>query len=335
MTLLTDLPAISHPLPWQEQDWAQLNKQMAEGHLPHALLLVGRQYIGKTQLALALSRLLLCAKPKGFRNCGTCHACELSAHGNHGDLRWVEPIEKSRIIRIEQIREVVRFTSSTASFGVRKVVVIAPADKMNANAFNALLKTLEEPANETYLILVCNQIDSIPPTIRSRCQLLRLETPEPQVTLDWLNAANSAPERNQLLLSLAGGLPLLAKQLLDGDEVETYQIKALALQGLITGHSSVPEVASLWSNDEISAFLEFLATSLQNQLASLRHSQLKMSGARSLFELLDEIYQLLRVVSSGSNPNKQLLLFTLLSKYRRQLGASPLGDNIFVQGGDG
>ena len=104
------------------------------------LLLDGVQYSGKSQLALSLSRLLLCAHAEGGLNCGRCHACELSAGGSHGDFRWVQPEGKSRVIKIDQIREVVRFSNMTAGFGLRKVMVLAPADSMNVNAFNALLK---------------------------------------------------------------------------------------------------------------------------------------------------------------------------------------------------
>src|SRR5690606_10913494 len=111
------LPPISAPLPWHEREWIRLTQQLDNGMLPHALLLVGRPYTGKSQLAMALARLLLCAHTEGALNCGRCHACELSAGGGHGDFRWVTPGEKSRVIKIEQIRDVVRFSTKTAGFG--------------------------------------------------------------------------------------------------------------------------------------------------------------------------------------------------------------------------
>jgi DNA polymerase III subunit delta' len=92
---LNDLPAVTSPLPWQAHEWGNLNDQLKDGQLPHALLLDGGQYSGKSQLALSLSRLLLCAHAEGGLNCGQCHACELSAGGSHGDFRWVQPEEKS------------------------------------------------------------------------------------------------------------------------------------------------------------------------------------------------------------------------------------------------
>ena len=198
---LNNLPQISSPLPWHWREWEHLQEQFARGQLPHALLLVGGQYTGKSQLALALSRLLLCAHAGTSFNCGHCQACELSASGSHGDFRWVEPGDRSRVIKIEQIRDLVRFSNKTAGFGLRKVIVLAPADSMNINAFNALLKSLEEPAKDTYLILVCHRMYGVPATIRSRCQILRLATPHTDTCLEWLDITTGNREQSQRLFN--------------------------------------------------------------------------------------------------------------------------------------
>lgn len=333
MIALNDLPPVSKPLPWHEQEWAHLTTQIVCERLPHALLLVGRQYIGKTQLALALSRILLCAQPDGLLNCGRCHACELNARGNHGDFLWVEPIENSRVIRIDQIRNAVRFTSTKAAFGSRKVIVIAPAERMNVNSYNGLLKSLEEPSNDTYLILICNQLHSIPATIRSRCQILRVATPTTEVCLRWLDKITSDPKQSRSLLAIADGLPELAHQLYLSDDAEGYMSKRLALESMADLRISVPEVAQLWSNDEIGSFLQFLASRLQFRISTLSAEQLRMQQSHAIFELLDEIYQLQQSIISGANPNKQLLLLGLLSKYLRQLGTGVPGDNILTRNG--
>ena len=82
---LSDLPAVSAPLPWQGELWSRLNQQLDGEQMPHALLLAGPRHIGKERLAIALARRLLCRDPVDGLNCGTCHACELSASGSHGD----------------------------------------------------------------------------------------------------------------------------------------------------------------------------------------------------------------------------------------------------------
>ncbi len=331
---LSELPPISAPFPWHEQEWTLLNQQLGEEQLPHALLLVGRQHTGKSQLALALSRLLLCAHPVDSLNCGKCHACELSASGGHGDFLWVTPGEKSRVIKIDQVREVVRFTNKTAGFGLRKVIVLAPADSMNVNAFNALLKSLEEPASDTHLILVCDHMHGVPATIRSRCHILHLSTPDTETSLGWLERTTGQREQSEQLLSLSDGLPLLARELYRSGGAEELAARRLALEGLITGRITVHQACALWGELETSVILEQLTADLQRLLGSLPLEQLRTKQAHMLFSLLDEISQLRRAVSAGSNPSKQLLVEALLSKVHRRLGADPLGDSIRARTGD-
>ena len=163
---VTALPAVSVPLPWHQHEWSELGSAMRADKLPHALLFVGGRDTGKQHLALALARLLLCTQPQNGFNCGKCHPCELSAGGSNGDFLWLAPQEKSRGIKIDQIRELVKFTTKTASFGKCKVAVLTPAESMNLNAFNALLKSLEEPASDTHIILLCHRLSGVPATIR-------------------------------------------------------------------------------------------------------------------------------------------------------------------------
>ncbi len=330
---LSDLPEQSSPMPWHNQYWGHFRERLAAGQLPHALMLVGEQHTGKSQFAIALSRLLLCSHTQGALNCGHCHACRLSASGSHGDFQWVQPEDKSRVIKIEQIRNVVRFTNTTAGFGVRKVIVLAPADSMNLNAYNALLKSLEEPTKDTYFILVCHGIHGVPATIRSRCQILRLATPHPEACLNWLDRTTSDREQSQQLLSLAGGLPLLAHQLYSGDGGEELAAQRLGLRALLGGQISVHQAAEAWSEADVSVFLDQLAWELQRLSGSLSLTQLRTSKGRGIFRLLDEIIRLQRAVSSGANPSKQLTIGALLLEMSRELGAGPLDDNIRAQSG--
>ena len=143
---LAAVPAVSQPMPWHREVWAKLLAQLKNDRLPHALLLVGSRHTGLSELAFAYARLLLCTQLEGAHNCGACHACTLSAAGAHGDFRWIYPDEKSKLIKVEQIRDAVKFSHQTAVFGQRKIIALNPADNMNLNAYNALLKSLEEPA---------------------------------------------------------------------------------------------------------------------------------------------------------------------------------------------
>ena len=328
---LNNLPQISSPLPWHVREWKHLQEHFSKGQLPHALLLVGGQYTGKSQLALALSRLLLCAHAGSSFNCGHCQACELSASGSHGDFRWVEPGDRSRVIKIEQIRDLVRFSNKTAGFGLRKVIVLAPADSMNINAFNALLKLLEEPAKDTYLILVCHRMYGVPATIRSRCQILRLATPNFDDCLSWLDMTTGNRGQSQRLFTSANELPLLAQQLYYSGESEKFAAKCLGLRSLLEGEITVVQAVSLWSEEDVGTFLEHLAVELQRLVGLVSLESLRSKSKRNLFRALDEIVRLQRGVSAGANPSKQLLVEALLSNLRRELGTGSLDDNIQTQ----
>jgi DNA polymerase-3 subunit delta' len=322
------IPDVSAPLPWQAQVWSRLTRQMEDEQLPHALLLTGPQYTGKSLLAMALARALLCAKPVGGLNCGKCHACHLSASGSHGDFRWLQPEGKSRVIKIEQIRKVMEFSNRTAGFGLRKVMVIAPAEGMNINAANALLKLLEEPAANTYIILVCHRLQGLPATIRSRCQLLRLATPPREQSLAWLDRVCGSRAGSDAFLDLGGGRPLLAAQLHGQPAADKLRLARRAMADLFGGRSGVAPLAAALAEDELDVALAHLVEGVQLLVRGLDSQRLASPQAKAAFHILDEIQQVRRAIDGGSNPNRQLLLEALLAKVQRELGDGGLGDNI-------
>jgi DNA polymerase-3 subunit delta' len=265
--------------------------------------LAGPADIGKSQLALALARLLLCAAPSAGLNCGECHACQLSARGSHGDLRWLQPEDKSRVIKIDQVRAAVEFANQTANFGLRKVLVLCPADSMNTNAANALLKSLEEPAPGTYLILCCDRLHGVPATIRSRCQIVKLAQPSQAASIAWLDALTGSAEQSSRLLQIADGRPLLAEQLYREDSAEALAAIRAALAGVLTGKLSAHEVVNLLSDTGTEAFLAHLQAELQSLLRVQSGQSLGTPGAKAAFSLSDEVNRLQRAVAAGANPN--------------------------------
>jgi len=318
-------------MPWHAQEWTHLQRQLAIEQLPHALLLVGGQSTGKSQFALALARSLLCSATEGSFNCGRCRACELSASGSHGDFLWVQPMENSRVIKIDQIRDTVRFINKTAGFGLRKVIVIAPIESMNINASNALLKSLEEPANNTYLLLVCNRLFSVPATIRSRCQILRFGIPPREACLDWLDITTGNRDQSRHVLELADGLPMLGHQLFCRDRGEEFEARCLGLKALFGGDSTSTQPTIVWSEVDIDMFLDQFTLEMQKLLESLSLNQLKTNRGKSFFRILDDIARLQSAIGAGANLNKQLVMESLLSKLRKLLGSASHGDNIQTQ----
>lgn len=322
------LPERSSPLPWHAGAWAQIAEQHEAGQLPHALLLAGPKHCGKSQFALALARMLLCATPNAGVNCGRCHACELSAAGSHGDFNWVSPLEPSRFIKIEQVRAAIAFTHGTASFGTRKILVFMPADCLNINGYNALLKSLEEPAPGTHIVLVCDRLHSVPATIRSRCQMLRLPGPSSDEATDWLAGKLGDQSRTEKLLQLAGGSPLMAAEMADSGSAETVLKRRHVLRAVLRGEATAPQAWNLWSHCEPQEFLQELGIELRQFLRTLPAVALRGQAGKAGFDLLDEVCGIERSVSAGANPGKQLLVDQMLSKCHRELGAVYLGDSI-------
>ena len=207
--------------PWHSQTFEAL--QTRAGRLPHALLLRGREGIGKLAFAEAVARALLCESPQaGGRACGQCAACAWMEQGSHPDFRRLvpesvaQPVEAeqgaekkpSEQIQIGQVREIGDFIIMTSHRGGAKVVLIHPAETLNANAANALLKSLEEPPPRTYFLLVAHRWHLLLPTIRSRCEQVVLAPPFRPVARDWLGRQQLRDA--DLALAQAGGAPLLA-----------------------------------------------------------------------------------------------------------------------------
>jgi DNA polymerase-3 subunit delta' len=213
--LATALPWLP-PLPWQAATARELLARRASW--PQALLLHGPRGIGKHALALDLALGLLCETPRADATaCGECPSCRYAIAGQHPDLLRLELVEVDResgelavvdIINVDRVRELIEFAQLSSHRRGAKVAVIAPAERMNPAAANALLKTLEEPPAGTYILLVSDQPGRLPATIRSRCRQLPVAVPDAEAAQAWLVAQGVAEPA--IVLAQAGGAPLAA-----------------------------------------------------------------------------------------------------------------------------
>ena len=330
--ILEDLSAVSAPLPWQAGQWQEIHNALQAGQLPHALMLSGSAGIGKDRFALALARLLLCHHSEAGTNCGSCKACELSRNQTHGDLRWLQPEGTSRVIKIDQVRSALAFCQKTASFGERKVLVIAPADTLNTNAANALLKCLEEPAAGTHIILVCQRPHSIPATVRSRCQQLVFPLPDTAEAAQWLapivGEAQGAGASD--FLELAGGRPLLAQSLFLTDAGAALKARGAVLAELISGQVSASEASAVFADVSLEELTGFMIEQLEQRLRQAAHNEthsgadsgVDRQASRAMFVLLDELRRGQAAVVSGANPSRDLYLQTTLGRWQSVLGGA-------------
>ena len=203
-------------LPWQARAASDLLSRRAS--FPHALLIHGPRGIGKHALALGLAQGLLCELPRADSlGCGVCPGCHLAIAGEHPDLMRLElvqiddetgELEVVERIVVDRVRDVTKFVQLTSHRQRAKVVVIAPAERMNAEAANALLKSLEEPPTGTFLILVSDAPARLAATIVSRCRKLLAPQPSTEDARSWLVAQGVAEP--DVALAQASGAPLAA-----------------------------------------------------------------------------------------------------------------------------
>ncbi len=214
--------------PWQNSDWMRL--QELRKRPAHGLLFKGTKGIGKLELAINFAKSLLCQHPgESDFACGKCPSCHWFEQGSHPDFRLLQPEvlnldsddsddsksasgkKPSKQISVDQIRSLADFCGMTAHQGGRRVVVIHPAEAMNTNAANALLKNLEEPPPGLLFILVSHKPQQLLPTILSRCLSFALSAPDAANATHWL--AEQGVKNPADALAASGFAPLQAVQL--------------------------------------------------------------------------------------------------------------------------
>ena len=306
------------PLPWQADSWHRVSQQVDKDRLPHALLAVGAPGIGKYRFAQALAARLLCQQVAAGVACGQCHACELLNAGTHPDLLLLAPEEDSRQIKIDQVRATVEFVARTPAISPRKVIVIDPADAMNLNAANALLKSLEEPGASTVFLLLSDQPSMLPATIRSRCQRLDLALPGREQTLPWLAAIVGGEKEAESLLAAASGRPVEALALFTGDGLAERVALDRAMDELASGRLTPMDFPALVKDLDLEEVLALFQQRLERAIRDLAGAG--GIASVSLFRLRDDLARQRGAVARGANPNRQLIIEDCATRLGASLG---------------
>jgi len=269
--------------PWNARQAETLVRSMRQ--LPHAMLLAGAPGLGKNAFAEWLSGLLLCEQADApDLACNRCQGCRLRASGSHADLHVVQPeslyknsdsllaryafryppedkgkdSKDSTVIRIDQVRALIESSHGRPHIAGRRVLVLSPADRMNANAANALLKLLEEPPPDSHLILVADHPARLPATIRSRCVQIDFHIPEPTVAVDWITGEGVPAQIAAELLALAGGAPLKAVHLGKIDFLDDRDQMVADLENLLDGKADPVGCAARWKEKGAERCLHWL-----------------------------------------------------------------------------
>jgi DNA polymerase-3 subunit delta' len=277
--------------PWLHAPLRRSLDALASGRLPHALMVCGPAHIGKRAFADALVRALLCRERVDGAACGHCRDCALHSAGTHPDWKYLsfEENEKTKVLRkeivIEQIRDLGTWFALTPQRGGAQVALIEPADAMNANASNALLKTLEEPMHDRYLLLLCESPMRLSATIRSRCQRIELQPPSRQIGLAWLRARGHDEAIVRTAHDAARGHPGLAAHWIEQGLLELRESVRADLAAIVAGKARPLAVASAWLADEQAeqrlAFAADIAVDLHAQALGSRDAVAAAGSGRS------------------------------------------------------
>jgi DNA polymerase-3 subunit delta' len=290
---------------WLQPTTGALRAAYDAGRLPHALLIHDSPGAGGDWLAQWAAALALCTNA-AEAPCGRCASCTRVAGNQHPDVIRVHPVEESKQLRIEQVRELGEELSLTSHQGGYKVGILSPADSLNRFAANALLKTLEEPPPRTLLILVASQPSRLPPTILSRCQKLRVSPPTRAESLEWLQQTRGPGDWNGVL-DLIGEAPFLAAQ---GDPKEISALGAetrRTLEEIAGGGGDPLATAERWSRSEpelrLKCFENWLTERIRSRMAGSASSveiqrsahlpvAASITNIRGLFDLADGVRDL-------------------------------------------
>lgn len=308
--------------PWLAEPLESLIQAQSEQRLAHGWLIHGPAGIGKTNLALVFATRLLEGTLQGEPPAALSADEFLQGmlqrhepHDHHPDLHCVHPAGGKHAIGVEQIRDVCETLSLSSYGGSGKVAVIEPAEAMTSSAANALLKTLEEPAGNSYLMLVSHRPGLLPATIRSRCQQLAVRGPSASQLARWSGERAGAADALE-----QAAPPLSALQWLEGlgadDDSDASQWRRQLLE-VLTADANPLAVADAWVKGDADHVLAWLIRMLHGLIrlrcvedasklvtesadASL-HNAARALSLRTLFQRAEDAERLRSELTGGIN----------------------------------
>ena len=332
-------------IPWNSSIWQDLVERYHGSGLPHASLLLGNEGTGKRPLAYRLAKFLLCKSADKKTTitqsfCDKCHSCQLMDAGSHPDYFVCDQEAKGKQIKVDAIRQLNDFLAKTPQISACQVVQIYPVEAMNTNASNALLKTLEEPSGETYLLLMAERLGSVLPTIRSRTQRINLHPPVMAQALAWLSEKmpNTPAEDLAQALRQCGGGPLKAQSWLRDGLLAQDSAYMTLMQGWLGNNQQLqdtskglskfdlPDTINWWTG--LSLDIMKVAMGAEPQQLSHPHQiewlqQLAATASRlKLLTLQHKLQEVAgRLAAGQGNYNASLLLESMLLDWQQSFSS--------------
>jgi len=266
--------------PWHQKTWEKFLTASRKKQVPHAILLSGEEGLAKSKLAERMAKSLICMNSDSSETseaCNECQSCKTFESGANPDFIQISLLEDKQQIGVDQVRVLSEFLNYSRSYNTHRVVILNPTERMNLNAANSLLKSLEEPAANTVIILVTAKINQLLATIKSRCQLFHVVTPSINETTKWLEGKNDNIEP-QALIELVGNKPLKVLNI-SQEDIDNRNKFFQELNAVINHEITVTEMAKNWEKFDTEIILNWQINSIQHAIKSQLKAKSSMQGA--------------------------------------------------------
>ncbi len=314
---------------WLMPVWEKLQQQVKTDRLPHAMLWVSASGIGTETLGMHFLQWLMCTARVEDQPCGTCNHCQLFQAGSHPDFHHLTLQDKSKDIKIEQVRALIGKLMERPYQGGKRLVLVEPADRLNRAAANAFLKTLEEPGDDTFILLLTTRPEALAATIRSRCQTVHFQAPDSRVAFEYVQSRH--PDDSTIIhhaLDYAQNRPLTATHLIESGKLQEHSEFIAYLRAALGGKLDPVALAGQYKNSEqvaeICDWLYGLLSDAEKSAAgatlqrghpdyiSLVEKLSSQSPERRTY-WLDKVHECKRTMIKGTNVNPVLTMESLMT----------------------
>ncbi|BET97257.1 DNA polymerase III subunit delta' [Xenorhabdus taiwanensis] len=320
--------------PWLNHAYRQLVELHQQGRGHHAILLHAHAGMGADALLYGLSRWLMCQNKQGIKSCGKCHGCHLMLAETHSDWHVLAPEKGKNVIGVDAVRQLSEKLYEYSQQGGAKIAWITSAESLTDAASNALLKTLEEPPQNTYFLLQCQNPINLLATLRSRCFYYFIPVPETSIGLYWLQKQLPAISSldAQTALKLSQGAPLAAEQLLQTEKWQQRNSLCQAIEQALHKCDTL-SLLPLLNRDDVQQSLHWLISLLsdavkwrqqaQNYCINqdqqvLIHYLASGQSVETLLNTVDDWVHCRHQLLSVAGVNRELLLTEQLLNWERQ-----------------